>query len=91
MFSSINLQGAAAAGSMTDALIVNPPVAVAPPLYLFLYLFFSAFFLLFHLFFPQVPSVTHYAEVQLRPTQTLLFAAHGAGFNWLVYFWLPEN
>ena len=90
MFSSINLQGAAAAGSMTDALFVNPPVAVAPPLYLFLYLFFLCIFLLFHLFFPQVPSVTHYAEVQLRPTQPLLFAAHGAGFGWCI-FWLTEN
>ena len=46
---------------------------------------FLCIFLLFHLFFPQVPSVTHYAEVQLRPTQPLLFAAHGAGFGWCIF------
>ena len=77
---------------MTDALIVNPPVAVAPPLYfVFFILFFSLRFSCFFIrFFPQVPSVTHYAEVQLRPTQPLLFAAHGAGFGWCI-FWLTEN
>ena len=72
---------------MTDALIVNPPVAVAPPLYfVFFILFFLCVFLAFSsVFFPQVPSVTHYAEVQLRPTQPLLFAAHGAGFGWCIF------
>jgi len=71
---------------MTDALIVNPPVAVAPPLYfVFFILFFLCVFLAFSSIFPQVPSVTHYAEVQLRPTQPLLFAAHGAGFGWCIF------
>ena len=42
---------------MTDALIVNPPVAVAPPLYfvffiLFFSLRFSCFFIRFSLKFP---------------------------------------
>ena len=73
---------------MTDALIVTPPVAVAPPLYFvfFILFFFSLRFSCFFIrFFPQVPSVTHYAEVQLRPTQPLLFAAHGAGFGWCIF------
>ena len=55
-------------------------------IFCFLYFIFSLRFSCFFIrFFPQVPSVTHYAEVQLRPTQPLLFAAHGAGFGWCIF------
>ena len=53
---------------MTDALIVNPPVAVAPPLYFVFFIYFSLRFLafssVFSLKFPVSPTTLKFNFVR---------------------------